>query len=463
MNKKAVVLIIEDDPVSADLYSVQINASGLADCVICSDSRTVLPILVEHNIDMIVLDLNMPHVSGQEVLAQVSLQFPEIPTVVVTSDDSIQVAVECMRHGASDFITKPVAEARLLASIKQGLKMRDLQHEIRMLSSSLRALEIRNPEAFSEIITVNHQMRQIFAYIEAVAPSPKPVLVLGESGTGKELIARVLHTISGRSGEFIPVNVSGLDDTMFSDALFGHVKGAYTGAVGDRKGLVEQAANGTLFLDEIGDLPMPAQVKLLRLLQESEFYPLGSDTPKTARVKVVAATNANLTEKMERGIFRKDLYYRLMAHTVRLPALRERSEDVPHLVEFFVSQACAELGRARMNVPKEVYRLLEKYDFPGNIRELQSMIFDAVSQSFGAQLAIEPVRVYTVGISPAGEGVSAVIGNGGVAISYTGRFPTLQEVEEFFIRQAMQISDGNQSRAAELLGISQSTLSRRKT
>lgn len=284
--KPAAVLIVEDDPVSSELYSVQIQDKLPAQCVVCDDSRKVLPILVQHNIDLIILDLNMPHISGQEVLAQVNLQFPDIPVVVVTSEDSIQVAVDCMRHGAFDFITKPVAEARLITAVQHGLRIRSLQQEIHSLSDRLQGLQIRNPEAFSGIITVSHHMRSIFSYIEAVASSPKPVLVLGDSGTGKELIAQVLHQLSGRSGSFVPVNVSGLDDTMFSDALFGHTKGAFTGANTARSGLVEQARGGTLFLDEIGDLPMGPQVKLLRLLQEGEYYPLGADSPKTASVLV---------------------------------------------------------------------------------------------------------------------------------------------------------------------------------
>ncbi len=459
--KKPVVLIVEDDPVSAEMYTVQIQESGLADCVACGDSRTILPILVEHNVDVLVLDLNMPYVSGKEVLAQVTLQFPEIPVIIVTSEESVQVAVECMRFGAADFITKPVTEARLLASLQQGLKLRSLQQEIQNLSSSMRVLEIRKPEAFSEIITVSHQMRQIFAYIEAIAPSPKPALVLGESGTGKELIANVLHRISGRSGDFVPVNVSGLDEAMFSDTLFGHSKGAYTGAVEERKGMVERARHGTLFLDEIGDLPVGAQVKLLRLLQEAEYYPLGSDKARKAEVRIVAATNANLTEKMEEGSFRKDLYYRLMAHTVRLPSLRNRGEDVPHLVTYFVSQACAELSKRRLSVSNDIYRLLESYDFPGNIRELQSLVFDAVSQSFGPKLEIEPFRQYILGRRD-GTSSSSMMAGGGGFISYTGRFPTLQEVQDHFIDEAMRLSDNNQSKAARLLGVSQSTLSRRK-
>lgn len=458
--KPAAILIIEDDPVSAELYTVQIQESLPAACVVCDDSRKVLPILVQHNIDLIILDLHMPHVSGQDVLAQVSLQFPDIPVVVATSIDSIQVAVDCMRHGAFDFITKPVSGARLTTAVQHGLRIRRLQQEINTLSESLQAFQIRNPEEFQGIISVSHRMRQIFAYIEAIAPSPKPALILGDSGTGKELIARVLHRISRRSGDFVPVNVSGLDDTMFSDTLFGHTKGAFTGAASQRSGLVEQARLGTLFLDEIGDLPMGAQVKLLRLLQEAEYYPLGSDMPKKAEVRIVAATNANLTQKMESGEFRKDLYYRLMAHTVRVPPLRERLEDVPHLMEHFVSSACNELQRDRLHVSPEIYRILSGYSFPGNIRELQSMVFDAVSRATGNQLPVEPFREYVIGLQdgPEGSGIPAA---GGVSISYTGRFPALQEVEDFFIGEAFRIAGGNQSKAAAMLGISQSTLSRR--
>lgn len=457
---RAAVLIVEDDPVSAELYAVQIQEKLPASCIICSDSRRVAPILVQHNIDIIILDLHMPHVSGQEVLAQISLQFPDVPVIVVTSEDSIQIAVECMRHGAFDFITKPVTEARLVTAVKHGLRLCALQQEIHELSRSLHGLEIRDPEAFSDIITVSHKMRQIFSYIEAIAPSPKPVLILGDSGTGKELIANVLHRISGRSGAFVPVNVSGLDDTMFSDTMFGHTKGAYTGANTSRGGLVQRAQDGTLFLDEIGDLPMGAQIKLLRLLQEGEYYQLGSDAASRASVRVVAATNANLTEKLENGLFRKDLYYRLMAHTVRLPALKDRVEDIPHLVEHFVTAACSELGRSRVQVQQEVCRLLSGYSFPGNVRELQSLVFDAVSRASGKFLPVQPFREYVAEIH-AGPAGSGVVNGGGTSVSYAGNFPTLQHVNDFFIAEALRITNGNQSAAADLLGVSQSTLSRR--
>ncbi|WP_460052929.1 sigma-54-dependent transcriptional regulator [Spirochaeta dissipatitropha] len=457
-DEPAIVLIVEDDPVSSELYTLQIEANLNARCVICDDSRQVVPVLVQHQVDLIVLDLHMPHVSGQEVLAQVSLQFPDIPVLVATSEDSVQVAVECMRRGAFDFITKPVSEPRLVTAVQHGLNFQALRREIQALSSSMQAYEIKQPEAFRDIITVSHRMRQLFAYIEAIAASPKPVLVLGESGTGKELIAQVLHNISECPGEFVPCNVSGLDETMFSDTLFGHMKGAFTGAASSRRGLVEHAAGGTLFLDEIGDLPMGAQVKLLRLLQEAEYYPLGSDVPRKAHLRVVAATNANLTEKMETGSFRKDLYYRLMAHTVRVPALKDRMEDVPHLVEFFVGSASNELKRSRPQVPQEIYAILENYDFPGNIRELQSLVYDAVSRSNGPQLSIEPIRGYITGNNEA-PGKTGIMS--GVSLSYTGRFPKLSEVEDYFIQEAIRLSDGNQSAAARMLGIAQSTLSRR--
>ena len=269
----------------------------------------------------------------------------------------------------------------------------------------------------------------------------------------------------------IKYNVSGLDDTVFSDTLFGHRRGAFTGADGVRKGLIEQAAGGTLFLDEIGDLVNPAQVKLLRLLQEGEYYALGSDTPGRSTARIIAATNADLRSAQAEGRFRKDLYYRLMAHHVRIPPLRERSGDVPLLVNHFVRESCALLDLPVPAVPHRLLDALSSYDFPGNVRELQSLIHDAVSQSGGSAL---PVQYFVdhitahAGESPKGALPGAASG-GPVAAGmqpagrfwFSEPFPTLGEVESFLMEEALARSDGNQTAAARLLGVSQSTLSRR--
>ncbi|MDZ7767137.1 MAG: sigma 54-interacting transcriptional regulator [Melioribacteraceae bacterium] len=215
--------------------------------------------------------------------------------------------------------------------------------------------------------------------MEAIAKTNLPVLITGETGTGKELIANAIHKVSGRKGELVPVNVAGVDDNLFSDTLFGHKKGAFTGAEIERKGLIERAEDGTLFLDEIGDLNIESQVKLLRLLQEGQFYPLGSDIAKLSNARIIVATNRSIKSLQSSNTFREDLYYRLRSHHINIPPLRERKKDIPYLIDFFLIRAAKELGKTKPRPPKELYTLLSNYHFPGNIRELEGIIYDAVS------------------------------------------------------------------------------------
>ena len=465
------ILICDDDDVIVELYSTILDGAGWADRLHCTDSREVLNLLRKNEVSAILLDLYMPHLSGRDVLEQIVAEFPEIPVIILTLEEKIDVAVECMKIGAFDFMTKPIDENRLINSVAHAVRVRELQDEVYVLSRRHRIGDLSNPDVFNAIVTSNDSMITVFAYVEAVAKSPKAVLITGESGAGKELVARALHDASGRSGQFVAVNVSGLDDTVFSDTLFGHRRGAFTGADGVRKGLIEQAAGGTLFLDEIGDLVNPAQVKLLRLLQEGEYYALGSDTPGRSTARIIAATNADLRSAQAEGRFRKDLYYRLMAHHVRIPPLRERSGDVPLLVNHFVRESCALLDLPVPAVPHRLLDALSSYDFPGNVRELQSLIHDAVSQSGGSAL---PVQYFVdhitahAGESPKGALPGAASG-GPVAAGmqpagrfwFSEPFPTLGEVESFLMEEALARSDGNQTAAARLLGVSQSTLSRR--
>jgi transcriptional regulator with PAS, ATPase and Fis domain len=303
-------------------------------------------------------------------------------------------------------------------------------------------------------------MRTIFQYVEAIAPSPMPALITGETGVGKELIAASIHQLSGRSGAFIPLNVGGLDDHLFSDTLFGHQKGAFTGADRIRSGLIEQAKGGTLLLDEIGDLRIESQVKLLRLLQERKYYPLGADVPKLTDARIIVATNRELESMLETGRLRKDLYYRLQAHRIHLPPLRERRDDIPLLIEHFLSKAAETLGKEKPACPGELVTLLGAYHFPGNIRELESMIFDAVSrhkkgtlstQSFRDKIGHTLSSSQTVGRDQAETTEES-------PILFPNPLPTLKEAERCLIAEAMKRSEENQTIAAQLLGLSRRAL-----
>jgi DNA-binding NtrC family response regulator len=323
---------------------------------------------------------------------------------------------------------------------------------------------LEHPHAFSETVTSSPRMRSIFEYVETVAPTYQPVLITGETGVGKELIARAIHALSNRAGEMVTVNVASLDDSMFSDTLFGHVRGAFTSAEAHREGLIERAAGGTLFLDEIGDLSSASQVKLLRLLQEREYFPLGSDTRRMSDARVVAATNHDIEQLKASGKFRNDLYYRLKTHRVHIPPLRERLGDLPQLLDHFLRKASATLGKKKPTPPAELVTLLATYSFPGNIRELEAMVFDAVSRHRSRKLSMQSFKNHIANSTPSGGRASMALAGRdttGFSDSLSGCAPTLREATEMLIHNAMVKARGNITIAAELLGISRSALSRR--
>jgi len=455
------ILIVDDDSLLAEYWKTLLEGYDYERVTVCIDSREVESLFEREDFDVVLLDLHLPYISGQSLLIKLHEEHPDIPIIIITAEEKVDTAVECMKAGAFDFMTKPILENRLIPIVQHALQIRELQKKVSILEKQTISWDLNHPEVFEGIISGSDVMYTIFGYLEAIATSPKAVLVTGESGTGKELIARAIHRLSRRSGKFVTVNVSGLDDAMFSDTLFGHTKGAFTGAESVRKGLIEQAAEGTLFLDEIGDLDVASQVKLLRLLQEEEFYPLGSDRPEKCRARIIAATNADLKVKQQEGTFRKDLYYRLMAHHIEIPPLRDRIEDIPLLVRHFIREAAMQLGKEEPKIPKDLMSVLAGYSFPGNIRELQAMIFDAVSRNETSLLPTGFFKDYfarqKTPSEPGGKGKSSDFPR------FTlDSFPTLQEIDDFYIREALRLCNDNQSTAARLLGISQSTLSRWK-
>lgn len=455
------ILIVDDDPVSVELIRSNLYAFGYHRVTVATDGTSALEEIRNRPHSLVLLDLVLPDISGVDVLRTTVEEMPDLPVIVLTGTDSVDTAVECMRIGAFDYLTKPPDRNRLRSGISHALKVLDLEKRLSLLSGAVSETdEPLRPEIFSEIKTRSPRMRAVFTYIEAIADSPKAVLISGESGTGKELVARAIHNAGAREGAFVPVNVAGTDDTMFTDTLFGHIRGAFTGADRARNGLVERARGGTLFLDEIGDLERSSQTKLLRLLQEGEYYPLGSDEAHTADLRIVAATNANLMEKQADGSFRKDLYYRLVSHHILIPPLRERTEDIEILIEHFVAETAAAIGRDVPRIPAAVPEMLRRYPFPGNVRELQAIIADAMSRSRGSELSATVVRSY---LDLYGETNAASPGqaDGGDRFCWNGSFPTIEEVTDYLIDEALKRTANNQSAAARLLGVSQSTLSRR--
>ena len=449
------ILMVDDEAQALDSFETALLFASINNITRCQDSREVMPLLSRQEIEVMLLDLSMPHISGEELLSLVTRDFPEVPVIIITGSNDVETAVACMKCGAFDYMLKPVEKSRLISGVKRAIEIRELQRENQLLRAHVLSDQLEHPEAFSEIITSSGTMRSIFQYIEAISNSPQPVLITGETGVGKELVAKAIHTLSNRKGNFVPVNVAGLDDNVFADTLFGHKKGAFTGADQARSGLIEQATGGTLFLDEIGDLSTTSQVKLLRLLQDGEFFPLGSDIAKHTDARIVVATNQNLPTLQESGKFRKDLYYRLRAHHIHIPPLSERAEDLPILVDHFLEKASRALGKQKPMPPEELFSVLAIYPFPGNIRELESMIFDAVTSCKTERLSLESFRSYIGQSEPA----TKIEGQFVAASTLKEKIDTISQMtEKQMIIEALNKTNQNRTKAAELLGISRRTL-----
>lgn len=456
------ILLVDDEQHILLSSESALQLYGFQEVITLDDSRKVLPTLESENINVIVLDLFMPYLSGRELLNSISIKYPEIPVIVMTAVDEVETAVDCMRAGAFDYLVKPVENARLITSVKRALEIRSLKNQVTQLREHLLSNKVKQPAAFESIVSASPKMSSMFQYCEVVAASGQPVIIIGETGVGKELVAKAVHDVSGRSGMFVPVNVAGLDDNMFSDTLFGHKKGAFTGADQARSGLIAQAAGGTLFLDEIGDLPLTAQVKLLRLLQEQEYYQVGSDIPQVSDARIVAATNRDLRALATEGKFRNDLYYRLYTHQVTIPPLRERLEDIQLLLEHFLDDAARTMNKKKPVYPEELITLLSTYDFPGNVRELKAMVFDAVARYQSGVLSMDRFRE-VVGDRPSPPGfavlqIESVVDALKVVLH---RLPKVSEVEGYLINEAMKQAKGNQGIAASLIGLSRQTLNKR--
>jgi two-component system, NtrC family, response regulator HydG len=461
------VLLVDDEPdILIGAQSI-LESAGVQPVETLQDSRDVIQFLEKSSVSVLVLDLYMPHLSGLQLLPIIRKQFPEITIIVMTASQELDTAIACMKDGVFDYLLKPVDEDNLVSSIKKALEIQSLRKQVSTLKQTLLNHHPLHGTAFKPIITDSKIMQALFKYVTATAVTSEPILITGETGVGKELFAKAVHEASGRKGGFITINAAGLDDTVFTDTLFGHKKGAYTGAEKSREGMIAMAQGGTLFLDEIGDLSETSQVKLLRLLQERQYYPLGSDLPRKTDARIILATNKDLQKRIAQGFFRADLYYRLAVHEIVIPPLRDRIEDVPLLTIHFLEEAARSMGKPSPTPPKELFSLLKTHQFPGNIRELRAIIFDAVAQHESRMISMKPFRkmVNTSKTSLESDSGTLTLGeekaNNQANVLYPGRCPTLKESENSVIREALRRSDDNQGVAASLLGISRQALNRR--
>ncbi|WP_161629930.1 sigma 54-interacting transcriptional regulator [Desulfogranum mediterraneum] len=453
------LFIVDDDPDVAQAINRTLQIGGYNNLVSIGDSRDVLTELEQRGASLVLLDISMPHLGGEELLGEIARRYPALPVVMATACDATEIVVRCMRKGAYDFVSKPLGTGRLLAAIHGALELRELRRENEALRHKEQQGGPKHPELFSDIISQNPAMLSLFRYIEVIAPSSQVVVVNGETGVGKELVAQAIHRASGRRGRFVAVNVAGVDDEVFADTLFGHVKGAFSGAHANRAGQIKMAAGGTLFLDEIGDLSPKSQVKLLRLLQEKTFLPLGADTVLQSDARIVAATNRDLDQLVAQGIFRKDLYYRLYAHHLALPPLRERFDDLPLLVDHFAAQAAAELGLQVPRISPQVYLYLKNVPFEGNIRELQAVVQGALTRQVGPCLGVDTVAAMVEGKKGATGGGEPLAGAAVPLLSFGAALPTMREVRRSLVVEALARADGSISLAAKMIGMSRQALS----
>lgn len=392
--------------------------------------------------DILVLDVRMPDMDGIEVLKRAKKLRPTLPVVVMTAFGTIDSAVEAIKFGAYDYVTKPFPKEKILGVIENALELDLLLKENRVLKE-----ELNRPDSPDNIIFVSDKFREVYELTLQVAQSDANILVLGESGTGKELIAGAVHYNSPRrSRRFLSINCAALSDTLLESQLFGHVRGAFTGAITTQKGLLEEADGGTLFLDEIGDVSAAVQAKLLRVIQERDFIPVGATKAKSVDIRFVAATNKNLAKEVQEGRFREDLYYRLNVITIDLPPLRERPEDIEPLAEHFMRKYARRIKKELRGISPEALQLLRSYRWPGNVRELENVMERAVILSRGDQVlpAVLPLR-----------------GKESPPPPRDNRLIPLETVEREHIERVLRQTGYHKSRTAEILGISRKTLDRK--
>jgi len=456
------ILTVDDEKHFLNSIEFNLNAKGLTHVECCDDSRMVMPLLKEKKFSLILLDIIMPHFTGTQLLPKIIAEYPEIPVILLTAVSDTDTVVDCMKAGAFDYLVKPIEPDKLLKKVNQALDFLKAKEEDNHIQQCLFSDTPKNQEAFSEIITKNKRMQSIFKYVETIAESPMPVLITGENGDGKDLMARAIYKLSQRKGEFVQFIAGGIDDQQFTDTLFGHKKGAFPGADHERIGLVEQAKDGIFFLNEIGDLSEKSQVTLLRLIQDGEYYPLGSDTLKTTNAQFVAATCKDLPALVKEGKFRNDLYFRLKIHHIQLPPLRERKDDIPLLVNHFLKKFAEMLKKKKPHLPRELFILLANYDFPGNVRELGGMVYDALTRHESGVLSID---VFRDKIREKGGKIdiptAANNDTGDKKVIFGDAFPRFPELEELYIQEALKRAK-DESTASKLTGLSRKDFANRR-
>lgn len=444
--KRSRVLVVEDDPEMLALLCEHLEAEGYS-AMGTSRGTDAIARLRSAEFDVVLTDLKMPDVDGMEVLRIARESPPEIPVILVTAFGTIETAIQAIRHGAYDYVTKPFRLDEISLLVGRALEEKRLREENRRLRA-----EVTSRYRFDNLLGSSPGIQAVFALIRKAAPGDANVLITGESGTGKELVAKAIHYNSPRAQRpFIPVNCAAVPAGLLESELFGHRKGAFTGAVSSRRGLFREAEGGTLFLDEIGDMAPELQAKLLRVIEDRAVRPVGSDEAVSLNIRLVAATNKDLAARIQEGQFREDLYYRLTVIPIHLPPLRERREDIPLLAEHFLRRAVAASGKDIGGFAPETMAALLRHPWPGNVRELENVVERAVTLTAGEQVLSEALLL-EASPAPAPESL----------LARASRRPTLEELTADYVSLVLREVGGDKAKAAEILGISKRTLYRWK-
>ncbi len=443
--EKARILIAEDEQPQRDLLEGFLKKEGFS-VEALANGREALQELAANFFDVALIDYKMPELDGLRTLQEIRKLYPDLPVVMMTAYGTVETAVASMKEGALDYLTKPIDLDELLLMLQKVIERSNLIRENKELKAQL-----QERYAFTHIVYGSPKLEEVMGLVARVASSQATILIRGESGTGKELIANAIHYASPRSEKpWVKVSCAAIPETLLESELFGHEKGAFTGAIQKRLGRFEEADGGSIFLDEIGDLSPSTQVKLLRILQDKEFQRLGSNTSLKTDVRVITATHRNLEEAIQRGLFREDLYYRLNVISITLPPLRERREDIPLLIDHFLKKYSEKNQKSISNISKEATALLLRYDYPGNVRELENLVERAVVLCRGEIITTQDLPFHLQ------EGKSE--GMWQTSKTPKGLPESLEEIERDLIMKALHDHQGIQTRAAESLGISERVL-----
>jgi two-component system, NtrC family, response regulator AtoC len=444
------VLIVDDERKMRRVLQILLEQLGM-ESVPSANGTEALVCFGAEKIDLVLTDLKMPGMSGVELLSRIRAVDPDVPVIVLTAHGTVQTAVEAMKQGAFDYILKPFDVQAIELIIRNALEMGRYRTENRFLKA-----QVPPTSVFENLVGGSAAMRTLYEMIRQVAPAKSSVLITGETGTGKELVARAIHNLSLRRDKlFVPLNCAAIPQDLLESELFGHVRGAFTGAQAERTGKFELADGGTLFLDEIGDMAYPLQAKLLRVLQEGVIERIGSNKPVQIDVRVLSSTNRDLSAAIRDGTFREDLYYRLNVFRIHLPPLRERCEDISDLAEFFLAVLGREMGKSELTLGPDAATLLAHYPWPGNVRELRNLMERAAVLCSGPLVDGNMVRLLlpAVATHAAPEADAAAAASENLQLE-----PAVEEVERKLILRALGVANDNKAEAARLLGVSERTL-----